>query len=188
MQAATWQPQQQHLGPRFLWNPKGWKPPGKLLLIGLTEHSVDCTDPRNQILSGLTTLPMFCRLCMFMTLSKHYGNEAMAQSQSPLFFPALLTARLLQLSGAVAAGRGLVVGQGSVSSKGEQRGNRVLSGERRSHGQHRFEAVCKRLLGNLTLVHYQVSQLIVLCIYIELLCQSTNQDCPMFCGTAPSSG
>lgn len=67
---------------------------------------------------------------MFMTLSKHYGNEAMAQSQSPLFFPALLTARLLQFSGAVAAGRGLVVGQGSVSSKGEQRGNRVLSGER----------------------------------------------------------
>lgn len=30
--------------------------------------------PRNEILSGLTTLPKFCGLCTFMTLSKHYGN------------------------------------------------------------------------------------------------------------------
>lgn len=41
----------------------------------------------------------------------------MAQSQSPLFFPAILTARLLQFSGADAAERGLVVGQGLVFSK-----------------------------------------------------------------------
>lgn len=150
VQAATGQPQQQHLGLWFLWNPKGWKPPGKLLLIALIEYSLDCRDPRNQILSGLTTLPMFCRLCVFMTLSKHYGNEAMAQSQSPLFSPALLTARLLQFSGADAVGRGLVVGQGSGNIL---RGNRVLSGGRLSHGQHRFEAVYKRLQRNLTLVH-----------------------------------
>lgn len=44
VQTGTGQPQQQYLGPRFLWNPKGWKPPGKLLLISLTERSVHCTD------------------------------------------------------------------------------------------------------------------------------------------------
>lgn len=44
VQAPTGQPQQQHLGSRFLWNPKGWKPPGKLLLISPTEHSMHCTD------------------------------------------------------------------------------------------------------------------------------------------------
>lgn len=79
VQAAVGQLWQQRLGPWLLWNPKGWKPPEKLLLISPTEHSVHCTNPsQNQILSGLTTLPMICRLCRLMTFSKHYGNEAMA--------------------------------------------------------------------------------------------------------------
>lgn len=49
-------------------------------------------SPRKQILSGLTALLMFCRLCAFMILSKHYGNQAVAPSQSPPIFPASLTA------------------------------------------------------------------------------------------------
>lgn len=37
-QAATGQPQQQRLGPRLLWNPEGWKPPGKLLPTSRALH------------------------------------------------------------------------------------------------------------------------------------------------------
>lgn len=67
--------------------------------------------PGTRFLSGLTTLPMFCRLCAFMTLSKRYGSDAVAQSQGPPLFPAHLTAsEAVATLRADAAGRALVAG------------------------------------------------------------------------------